>query len=195
MMRHKTAILAAAACVAIGAAAVVAQTSQPPPAGSAAPSAQASLIQAIRAAEQETGGRARKAETERDRDVDSYEIKTVARDRSAKVMVDRASGRVLRVEGPGFFERVANVFDKDDQREDEASLARLEASPMTLAAAAATAERETGGRAVKAALEDQHGATVFKVTVVKDLVPQKVLVDPASGKVAPVATKREDDDD
>jgi uncharacterized membrane protein YkoI len=195
MSRNGAVTLAAAALVAIGAATVIAQPTPQPAPRTAAQPARASLEQAIRAAEQETGGRARKAETERDGGVDAYEIKTVARDRSAKVLVDQASGRVLRVEGPGFFERVANVFDKDDQREDEAALARLEASPMTLAAAAAAAEKETGGRAVKAALEDQHGATVFEVRLVKDLAPHKVLVDPANGKVAAVAAKREDDDD
>jgi uncharacterized membrane protein YkoI len=195
--RNSIVLAAAAAVVAIGAATVIAQPTQQQPAGPGAQAAQTSLASAIQLAEQQTGGRARKAELERDRGIDAYEIKTVARDKSAKVMVELASGKVLRVEGPGFLENIANALDNDDQREDQAALARLEASPMTLAAAIGTAERETGGRAVKAALKSEHGTTFFEVRVVKDLVPQKILVDPASGKVVPVATreKKKDDDD
>jgi uncharacterized membrane protein YkoI len=156
---------------------------------------QSSLVQAIRVAEQETGGRARKAEMERESGVDAYEIKTVAKDKSAKVLVDPASGKVVRVEGPGFFDAIANVFDRDDRREDQAALARLEALPMTLAAAITAAERETGGRAVKASLKNQYGQTLFEVGVVKDLIPHKVLVDPVSGKVAAVAQRKGKDKD
>jgi len=178
------AVLAAAGAVAF------AQTTQPPT-QSAAP-APASLAQAIRAAEQETRGRARKAEIERERGVDAYEIKTVAKDESAKVLVDPMSGKVLRVSRPGFLGAVANLFD-DDRREDQAALARLEASPMTLATAIAAAERETGGRAVKAALKSKDGQTLFEVGVVKDSARHKVVVDPATGKVAALARRKDDD--
>jgi uncharacterized membrane protein YkoI len=154
-----------------------------------------SLVQAIRVAEQETGGRARKAEMERERGVDAYEIETVAKDKSAKVLVEPASGKVMSVEGPGFFDAIVNLFDGDDRREEQAALAQLEASPMTLAAAIAAAERETGGRAVKASLKSRYGQTLFEVGVVKDLVPHKVMVDPASGQVAVVQRKGKDKDD
>lgn len=156
--------------------------------------AQTSLAEAIRVAEQETGGRARKAEMERERGVDAYEIKTVAKDKSAKVLVDPLSGKVLRVSGSGFLDTIANLFD-DDKRKDQAALARLEASPMTLMAAVAAAERETGGRAVKASLKSPHGQTAFEVGVFKDFVSHKVMVDPASGKVVTLARKDDDDDD
>jgi uncharacterized membrane protein YkoI len=156
-----------------------------------------SLAQAVRAAEKQTGGRARKAEMERKRGVDVYEIKTVSKDGSAKVLVDPASGNVLRVHTPGFVSSIGNVFDRDDQREDQAAFARLEASSMTLAAAIDAAQKETGGRAVKAALKSQYGSTLFEVGVVKDWTTQKVLVDPATAKVVtvPPSGKRSDDDD
>ncbi len=131
--------VALGAVLAVVGAVVCAQTTQPPKESAA--QAQASLGQAIRVAEQETGGRARKAEMVRERGVDAYEIKTVAKDQSAKVVVDPMSGKVLRVSRPGFFSSIANLVD-DDRREDQAAFARLEASPMTLGAAIVAAERE-----------------------------------------------------
>src|SRR5213078_2507214 len=127
-----------------------------------------SLAQAVRVAEKQTGGRARKAEMERERGVDVYEIKTVSKDGSAKVLVDPASGNIIRVHTPWFGSSIANMFDRDDQRKDEAALARLEASSMTLAGAIDAAHKETGGRAIKAALKSQYGSTLFEVGVVKD---------------------------
>ena len=56
--------------------------------------------------------------------------------------------------------------------------------------------KETGGRAVKAALKSQSGSTLFEVSVIKDWTPHRVVVDPATGKVVtvPAAGKRKDDD-
>jgi uncharacterized membrane protein YkoI len=164
-----------------------------PPAGGTGLQAPSSLAQAVRVAERQTGGRARKAEMERERGIDVYEIKTVSKDGSAKVLVDPASGSVLRVDTPW----LANVFDRDDQREDHAAFARLDASSMTLSGAIDAAQKETGGRAVKAALKSQYGSTLFAVTVVRDWVTRKVLVDPATAKVVTLPTRgeRKDDDD
>jgi len=177
---------------------VQAAAQQPlPPAGDSGLQAPTSLAQAVRMAEKQTGGRARKAEMERDRGVDVYEIKTVSKDRSTKVLVDPASGNVLRVDTPGFVSSIANVFDGDDQRKDQAAFARLEASAMTLASAIDVAQKETGGRAVNAALKSPYGSTVFEVTVVKDWTTRKILVDPATAKVVtlPSPGPRKDDDD
>lgn len=163
--------------------------------GTAVQQSPSSLIQAIRVAEQETGGRARKAEMENEDGVAAYEIKTVAKDKSAKVLVDQASGKVVRVDQPGFFDAIANLFDSDDRRKEQAALSQLNASQMTLAAAIAAAERETGGRAVKASLKSQYGQTLFEVRVVRDFIPHKVFVDPASGKVAAIPQRKDKDDD
>jgi uncharacterized membrane protein YkoI len=158
--------------------------------------AQTSLAQVVRIAEQQTGGRARKVEMERERGIEVYEIKTVAKDGSATVLIDSASGNVVRVETAGFLASIATIFDRDDQREDHAAFAQLEASAMTLAGAIEAAEKETGGRAIKAALKRQYGATLFEVRVVKDWIPQKVLVDPATAQVVtvPAHGKKPDDD-
>ena len=158
---------------------------------------QTSLAQAVRVAEQQTGGRARKAEMEHERGTDVYEINTISKDRSAKVLVDPASGKVLRVDTPGFVSSVASLFDRDDRRKDQAAFTRLEASSMTLTGAIDAAEKETGGRAVKAALKSQYGSTLFEVSVVKDWTMQRVVVDPATAKVVtvPAHGKRKKDDD
>jgi uncharacterized membrane protein YkoI len=194
IMTPVTVPLALAAALALAGAASVAQTApqRNDAAGKPTPS---TLAQAIRMAEQETGGRARKAEVEDEHGVAAYEIKTVAKDKSAEVVVDPASGKVVRVDKPGFFETIVNLFDRDDRREDQAALAQLEGSPMTLAAAIDAAERETGGRAVKASLKSLYGQTLFKVGVLKDLAVQKVVVDPVSGKVTALAQREGKEDD
>jgi uncharacterized membrane protein YkoI len=101
------------------------------------------------------------------------------------------SGKVVRVAGPGV---PAGVFDREDRREEQAELACLEASPMTLLEAIAAAERETGSRAIEAELLSRYGQTLFQVRVVKDLVARKVLIDPASGKVVTVLPRGHNDD-
>src|SRR6266704_1571198 len=158
---------------------------------------QTSLAQAVRVAEQQTGGRARKAEMERNRGTYVYEIKTISKDKSAKVLVDPASGNVVRIASPGLISSLGHVFDRNDQLKEQAALARLEASPMSLVSAIESAERETGGRAVEAALASLYGSTLFEVKVVKDLTAHRVVVDPATGKVVAVPShgKRKDHDD
>src|SRR5438034_5689950 len=134
---------------------------------------QTSLAQAVRVAEQQTGGRARKAEMERNRGTYVYEIKTVSKEKSVKVFVDPASGSVVRTVTPGVISSLSHVFDRKDQLKEQAALARLEASPMSLVSAIESAERESGGRAVEAALASLYGATPFEVKVVKDLTDHR----------------------
>ena len=179
----------------MGAAPASGQTARPG-GGSGLPP-QTSLAQAVRVAEQQTGGRARKAEMERNNGTDVYEIKTVSKEKSAKVFVDPVSGNVLRVASPGVIYSLSHVFDRKDHVKEQAVLARLEASPMNLVAAIELAEQETGGRAVEAALASLYGATLFEVKVVKDLTTQRFVIDPATRKVvaAPQRGKHKDDDD
>ena len=190
-------LLAGAATLALGATTSIAQAPAPQPVRPVGGNGQAPtpLAHAVRVAEKQTGGRARKAETERERGDYVYEIKTVSKDGSAKVLVDPASGNIIRVHTPWFGSSIANMFDRDDQRKDEAALARLEASSMTLAGAIDAAHKETGGRAIKAALKSQYGSTLFEVGVVKDWTTQKVLVDPATAKVVIVPPRGEHSDD
>ena len=152
-------------------------------------SAKPTLAQAVRAAEQRTNGHARKVEMENENGIDVYEIKTVSKGKSASVLVDLVSGKILRVQGQGF---MSGVIEREDLEEDRADLARLEASSMKLAGAIDAAEQETGGRAVEAEMQNRYGSTLFEVHVVKDWVKQKVLIDPATAKVIPVPPETDD---
>ncbi len=176
---------------------VLPSSAQPPARPGGGPRVPASLAHAILVAEQQTGGRARKAEMEREQGIDVYEVKTVSKDTSAKVLVDHASGTVLRVTTPGIVSAIGAVFDGDDRRKEQAALARLEASSLTLVAAVPLAEKESGGRAVKATLTSRYGSTLFEVRVVKDLTTQTMVIDPVTAKVvtAPATGKREGHDD
>jgi len=173
---------------------LLAQAGPDPPAAaspSTVPGPRTSLSQAVGVAEQRTGGRAMRAEMDRERGGYLYEIRTVSKDKSAKVLIDPASGNV--VWESGFIGRVAAAFDWDDRRKEQALLAGLEASPMTLAGAIAAAEKETGGRAVKAGSADQYGSILFAVQLIKDAAMVRVHVDSASGKVILLPHRRDDD--
>jgi uncharacterized membrane protein YkoI len=174
---------------------VVPEQPAPPP-GTTAAGPRTSLGQAVSVAEQRTSGRAVKAGFQRKRGTHLYAVRTLSKDRTAKVLIDPASGNVVRVDEPGFIARVASVFDRDDQWKEQALLAALEASPMTLAGAISAAEKESGGRAIRAASMDRYGAILFEVSLVKEATVLKVHVDPASGKVItiPIPPRGTDDD-
>jgi uncharacterized membrane protein YkoI len=53
----------------------------------------------------------------------------------------------------------------------------------TLAEAIATAEGQSGGRAVEAKLEQEHGAVAFKVEILKDGGFRNVLIDAKTGQI------------
>jgi uncharacterized membrane protein YkoI len=117
-----------------------------------------------------------------------YEIKTVSKDKITEVLVDPASGKVVRTDDKGL---IARVFDSED--EDE--LARLTASSTTLAAAIATAEQHTGGKAIEARVDDDDDTMLFKVEVAKDNTVHKVMVDGVTGKVVKVRSAKDEEDD
>jgi len=167
----------------------------PPPVTTAA-GPRTSLAQAVSAAEQRTGGRAVKAGVQQKRGNHVYSVRTLSKDKSARVLIDPASGNVVRVDEPGFIARVASVFDRDDQWKEQALITALEASSMPLAGAIAAAEKETGGRAIRAASVDLYGAILFEVSLIKEATALRVHVDSATGKVVtiPIPPTRPDDD-
>jgi uncharacterized membrane protein YkoI len=168
-----------------------------PPPGTTAAGPRTSLAQAVSVAEQQTGGRAINAQISRKRGSHFYVVRTLSKDTSAKVFVDPASGSIVRVDEPGLIARAASVFDRDDQWKEQALLAALEASRMTLAGAITAAEKETGGRAIRAASVDQYGATSFGVSLIREATMLRVHVDSTTGKVVtiPIPPTRTDDDD
>ncbi len=143
--------------------------------------AKTSAAQAIAAAEKQTGGRAMKIDIEKEKGAYLYGIKTVSKDKVAEVFVDPASGQVVRTGDEGL---IAKIFDREDQNE----FTKLTASPTTLTTAIATAEQHTGGKAIEASFDNEEGAMLFEVEVVKDNAMHKVMIDSANGKVLKVAT-------
>jgi uncharacterized membrane protein YkoI len=143
--------------------------------------ARTSAAEAIATAEQRTGGRAMKIDIDGENGAYLYEVTTVSKDTITQVFVDPASGKVMRSEDQGLF---ARVFDSEDQDE----LAKLVSSSTTLAAAIATAEQQTGGKAIEARVDDEDDTVMFKVKVAKDKVVSKVMIDSATGKIVKVKT-------
>ncbi|MBY0508857.1 MAG: PepSY domain-containing protein [Rhodospirillaceae bacterium] len=142
--------------------------------------AKTSIVQAIAAAEQQTGGRAMKIEVEKEKGTYLYEVKTISKDRISEVFVDPVSGQVVRSEDEGL---ISKVFDRADRDE----FIRLGASSTTLAAAIATAEQHIGGKAIEASFDNEGGTMRFEVEVAKDNAVHKVMIASADGKVLKVA--------
>jgi uncharacterized membrane protein YkoI len=85
----------------------------------------------------------------------------------------------------------ADAKDRHDQRTNEAAI--IANAKVTITQAIATAEQQTGGKAVGTGIEDQDGAVFLEVTVLKDNQKHKVLIDPQSGHV--VKAVLEDNDE
>ena len=191
MIRSKILPAAMAAVFALGATGSALASSEEHEGGrevAAALAAKTSVAEAIAAAEQHSGGRAMKIDMDKDNGAYVYEIKTVSKDKITEVLVDPTSGKVMRTDDEGL---IARIFDSED--EDE--LARLAATSTTLAAAIATAEQHTGGKAIEARVDDDDDTMLFKVKVAKDNAVHKVMVDGATGKVVRVKSTGDDEDD
>jgi uncharacterized membrane protein YkoI len=67
--------------------------------------AKTSIAQAIASAEQQTGGRAMKIDMEHEKGVYLYEVKTVSKDKVADVLIDPASGQVVRTNDEGLISK------------------------------------------------------------------------------------------
>jgi uncharacterized membrane protein YkoI len=146
--------------------------------------AQSSLAQAVRAAEKQTGGRARSAELRRREGTEVYRVKTVSTNGSATVFIDVVSGAVVGTDRPGLFASIGGIFEREDQQKDQAAFAQLGAASLPLVGAVELAEKQSGGRAIQASMRRQYGSTLYEVRVVTDLiVRQRVLIDGATGNV------------
>jgi uncharacterized membrane protein YkoI len=84
--------------------------------------------------------------------------------------------------------------DTDKHGLDDDAKAML-AAKVTLTDAIATAEREAGGKAIDAGMDDQDGTLFIAVSVAQGEKIQKVLIDPQTGKVAKIGAKDDDEED
>lgn len=151
--------------------------------------AKTSVVQAIKIAEQETGGRAFEIGLENEKDAPLYEIRTVSKDKLTEITVDPETGTIVKVDNRGLIDKLFDWYDLD-------SIENLPASSPSLAEVVAVAEQNVGGAAIEADLDDdEENVPTFKVEVVKDNTVQKVLIDATTGTVLAIVTTDDDKDE
>ena len=88
------------------------------------------------------------------------------------------------------------AFAAESRRGSEADEAvAYEQVKMTLADAIALAERQTGGKAVEATLEQERGTVSFEVEIMKDRAFRKVTIDATTGQVVTSNADRDQEED
>lgn len=150
--------------------------------------AKISTIDAVANAEKRSGGRATKVELEKEKGAYLFEVETVSKGKVARTLIDPATGKTVQVKDEGALEK---FFDRDEQDD----LKKLNAVPTTLSAAIAAGEKNVGGKAVEAKLDDDEDSAVFRVEVVKNNLIHLVMINGADGKVLSVTAKNDEDDD
>lgn len=188
MLKRKIILTTTAAAIALGAGGVFAASQSSKSADDetreieAVRAAPVSLPQAIATAEQQSSGRAVAAEAEENGSGVLYQVTTVAGEKIVEFQIDPQTGNVVKTED----EKV----DGDDANE-YAGATQL---TTTLAAAIASAEQATGGKAIEAGLDDEDGKALYEVEfAAADGTIHKAYVDAASGKVVKTATGEDDD--
>ena len=91
--------------------------------------------------------------------------------------------------GAGAHGDVLQAANKLDFDKDVAAMLRAK---VTLAEAIATAEKEAGGKAINAGVDNENGTIFIGVAVALGEKVQKVLIDPQTGKVVKITAKDED---
>ncbi|MBV9521310.1 MAG: PepSY domain-containing protein, partial [Alphaproteobacteria bacterium] len=69
-------------------------------------------------------------------------------------------------------------------RKDKAELAALDRARIPLTEAVQKAERQIGGKAIDAGLEERNGTVAYEIAIVKDSTVQSVRIDLQSGEIA-----------
>lgn len=87
---------------------------------------------------------------------------------------------------------IAHAADRNQDQRDTTALGNMK---VTLQQAIATAEQQTGGRAVGADVSQENGATRIAVEVVGQAGVKTVLVDGQSGKVTATHDAGQDHED
>lgn len=87
------------------------------------------------------------------------------------------------------------AFADTDKRGLDGDAAAMLAAKVTLTDAIATAEKEAGGNAIDACMDDQDGTLFIAVNVAQGEKIQKVLIDPQTGKVVKIGAKDDDEEE
>jgi len=123
--------------------------------------AQVSLVQAVASGEHAGQGKTTGAEFDVENDRPIWEVQVLSPSGLNEYKVDAATGQVLKVEQE-------HLRGKITSRVTGLKLDQLQAAPMPLSEAVATAERSLGGKAVKVEVEHEHKAIQYDVFVRKD---------------------------
>lgn len=90
---------------------------------------------------------------------------------------------------------LAQNTGQNDTRGEASELAALQGAKVSLSEAIGIAEKEAGGKAVEAGIDDENGQYAYEVEVLGSDAEQEVLIDPASGKVTKIAKADQDEGD
>jgi len=133
------------------------------------------IAAAIAAAGKHNGGKVIEATFATRQGKPIYKVRTYQNNSIWEGTIDGESGTVI---GAGRTLQEAQL-----DKEDKAELAGLPKFTITLTQAVAAAEKDSGGKAIGAGVEEAKGQIVVEVFTVKQGALQKVVVDPRSGKV------------
>lgn len=146
------------------------------------------LTTAISTAESSVAGQAIRAETEVRHEKSRYEVAIATEKGIAKVEVDLATGKVVDTYEPGFFDR---LFDREGKNKAEVA-ATL---PINLLDAVMKAEKEAGGKAIKARLKTKGETPHYLVGVAVGTTVKLMSVDAKSGAIAEASRRDRDHDE
>jgi uncharacterized membrane protein YkoI len=130
---------------------------------------------AVAAAERQPGGEAVDIGFAIDQGQGIYRVKTYQNGTVWEGTLDASTGKMI---GSG-----TSMAETQLDPEDRAEIAGLKAAKTNLSSAIESAERQAGGKAIDAGLEQRNDAIVYEIKVVKDNSIVSMTVDPASGKV------------
>lgn len=85
--------------------------------------------------------------------------------------------------------------ERGESGSEARAVAALAAAPTTLAQAIATAERETGGRAIEAEVKRHQAGFAYEVETVRDAAVRKLRIDMQTGQVLSNVVANDDDDE
>ncbi len=135
-----------------------------------------SLLAAIEAVQQQSGGKALDVAFQDKADTPSYDATVFANGTMRNLTVNATTGAIIP--GPE-----GTTPEAKPDREDTAELAASRNTKIDLTQAITAAERKGGGTAIDAGLEQQQGQVVYQIQLVKNGKLQLVSVNPVSGAV------------
>lgn len=137
--------------------------------------AKLSIGGAIAAAGKQSGGKVIEATFATRQGKPIYKVRTYQNNSIWEGAIDAESGQAL---GAGKTTQEGQL-----DKEDKAELAGLPKFTISLNDATAAAEKESGGKAIGAGVEEVKGQIVVEVFTVKQGAVRKITVDPRTGKV------------